>query len=91
MDLYKDKSNINLPQYFQSINFDKTKLKTIIVNTQKCVYDLKIAEINERIQRYVFQKNFIILNYVCTCMHLYIHLVFMFLFYFIFVCINKYV
>ncbi|KYN11593.1 hypothetical protein ALC57_16181 [Trachymyrmex cornetzi] len=51
MDLYgRDKGNISLPQRLQPINFDETKLKTIIVNTQKCFYDLKIAEINKRIQ-----------------------------------------
>ncbi|KYM82199.1 hypothetical protein ALC53_07347 [Atta colombica] len=49
MDLYgKDKGNISLPQRLQSIN--ETKQKTVIVNTQKCFYDLKIAEINKRIQ-----------------------------------------
>jgi len=55
MDLYgKDKGNVSLPQRLQTINFDETKLKDVIVNTQKCFYDLKIAEINKRIQRYSF-------------------------------------
>lgn len=61
MNLYgKDKGNISLPQRLQPINFDETKLKNIIVNTQKCFYDLKIAEINKRIQRYL-QKNIFII------------------------------
>ncbi|KYM94480.1 hypothetical protein ALC62_14923 [Cyphomyrmex costatus] len=52
MNLYgKDKGNISLPKRLQPINFDETKLKTIIINTQKCFYDLKIAEINKKIQR----------------------------------------
>ncbi|KYN33331.1 hypothetical protein ALC56_12042 [Trachymyrmex septentrionalis] len=52
MDLYgKDKGNISLPQSLQPIDFDETKWKNIIINTQKGFYDLKIAEINKRIQR----------------------------------------
>jgi len=59
MDLYgKDKGNISLPQRLQSIN--ETQQETVIVNTQKCFYDLKIAEINKRIQGYL-QKNIFII------------------------------
>lgn len=54
MDLYgKDQGNISLPRRLQTIDFDETKLKDVIINTQKCFYDLKIAEINKKIQRYL--------------------------------------
>ncbi|XP_025267271.1 uncharacterized protein LOC112638905 [Camponotus floridanus] len=52
MDLYgKDKGNVSLPPRLQPHDFDGTKLKDVIINTQKCLYDLKIAESNKRIQR----------------------------------------
>lgn len=51
MDLYgKDKGNVSLPPRLQPRDFDGIKLKNII-NTQKCLYNLKIAESNKRIQR----------------------------------------
>lgn len=54
MDLYgKDKNNISLPQSLQTINFDETELKNVIINTQKCFYDIKIAEMNKKVQRYL--------------------------------------
>jgi len=66
MNLYgRDKSNISLPQRLQSINFDETRLKNVIVNTQECFYNLKITEINRRIQRYLFKK---IISYI-MCVH----------------------
>jgi len=52
MDLHgKDKGNVSLPPRLQLRDFDGTKLKDVIINTQKCLYDLKIAESNKRIQR----------------------------------------
>lgn len=52
MDLYgKDKGNISLPPRLQPRNFDETKLKNVIINTQRSLYNLKIAELNKRIQR----------------------------------------
>ncbi|XP_072761848.1 cilia- and flagella-associated protein 157 [Anoplolepis gracilipes] len=52
MDLYgKDKRNVSLPSSLQPHNFDDTKLKNVIINTQKAFYNLKIAESNKRIQR----------------------------------------
>lgn len=57
MDLYgKDRGNISLPPRLQPRNFDETKLKDVIVNTQKEFYNLKIAEIKKRIQRYAFKR-----------------------------------
>lgn len=70
MDLYgKDMSNVSLPQRLQTINFDETKLEGIIVNTQKCFYDIKIANINQRIERYLL-KNILLFYYVHV--HIYI-------------------
>lgn len=61
MDLYgKDKGNVSLPSRLQSRDFKETKLKDIIINTQKCLYNLKIAESNKRIQRYLFRKIFLV-------------------------------
>ncbi|XP_070149953.1 cilia- and flagella-associated protein 157-like [Polyergus mexicanus] len=52
MDLYgKDKGNVSLPPRLQSRDFKETKLKDIVINTQICLYNLKIAELNKRIQR----------------------------------------
>ncbi|CAL1685675.1 unnamed protein product [Lasius platythorax] len=52
MDLYgKDKGNISLPPRLQPQDFDEIKLKNVIINTQKCLYGVKIAELNKRIQR----------------------------------------
>ncbi|XP_050458101.1 uncharacterized protein MG328 homolog [Cataglyphis hispanica] len=52
MDLYgKDKGNVSLPPRLQTLDFKETKTKGTIINTQKCLYDLKIAESNKRIQR----------------------------------------
>ncbi|XP_012228261.1 cilia- and flagella-associated protein 157-like [Linepithema humile] len=47
MDLYKKK---NVPS-IRSRNFDETKLKNVIINTQKSFYTLQIAETNKRIER----------------------------------------
>lgn len=52
MNLYgRDKGNVSLPPRLQPRDFDGTKLKNVIINTQKCLYNLKIAESNKRIQR----------------------------------------
>lgn len=88
MDLYgKDMSNVSLPQRLQTINFDEIKLEGIIVNTQKCFYDIKIANINQRIERYLLKN--ILLR---TCTYLYFYLVFKyFSFYFIFINMNSFI
>lgn len=79
MDLYgKDKGNISLPQRLQTIDFDETKLQDVIVNTQKCFYNLKIAEINKRIQRYLCKVTMIIILYH-VCGSIYICLIFILL------------
>lgn len=53
MDLYGiDKGNVSLPPRLQMRDFKETKKKEdTIINTQKCLYDLQIAESNKRIQR----------------------------------------
>ncbi|KAL6430278.1 hypothetical protein ACFW04_007772 [Cataglyphis niger] len=52
MDLYGvDKGNVSLPPRLQTLDFKETEKKNTIINTQKCFYDLKIAESKRRIQR----------------------------------------
>lgn len=74
MDLYgKDKGNISLPQRLQTINFEETKFKDDIINTQKSFYNLKIAEINKKIQRYLCKITMIvILHHVCGSIYIYL-------------------
>jgi len=63
MDLYeKDRGNVSLPQSLQPPDFDGTELKKTIINTQRCFYDLKIAEINRRIQKYLLKRNIFLIK-----------------------------
>lgn len=58
MDLYgKDKGNVSLPKRLQPPDFDETKLKNVIINTQTRFYDLKLAEVIKRIQRYILKTD----------------------------------
>jgi len=60
MDLYEKEKDINvnfLPPRLR--NFDDTKLKNVIINTQKCFYTLQIAETNKRIERYLLKDAFL--------------------------------
>ncbi|KAI4504392.1 hypothetical protein M0802_000863 [Mischocyttarus mexicanus] len=55
VDFEKDKGNISLPQRLQSPDPDEKKkgkrVEPMIINMQKAVYDLKINNINNKIQR----------------------------------------
>lgn len=52
MDLYgRDKGNVSLPPRLQTLDYEETKRKDTIINTQKYFYNFKIAESNRRIQR----------------------------------------
>jgi len=58
MDLYgKDKGNVSLPKSLQPPDFDGTKLEKVIINTQRAFYNLKLEEINRRIQKYLLKEN----------------------------------
>jgi len=63
MDLYgKDRGNVSLPRSLQPPDFDGTKLEKTIINTQRCFYNLKIAEINRRIQKYLLKRNILLVK-----------------------------
>lgn len=55
VDLEKYKGNINLPERLQSPDLKNDKNEKVegpvIINMQKAFYDLKINDINNRIQR----------------------------------------
>ncbi|KAF7401295.1 hypothetical protein HZH68_007115 [Vespula germanica] len=65
VDLEKYKGNINLPERLQSpdLKNDKNeKVGPVIINMQKAFYDLKINDINNRIQRLQERNNELINN-----------------------------
>lgn len=52
VDLYgKDKGNISLPQKLQSYDDEAQKDLPTIINTQRTFYSIKIADIENRINR----------------------------------------
>lgn len=66
VDLEKYKGNINLPERLQSPDLKNDKNEKVegpvIINMQKAFYDLKINEINNRIQRLQERNNELINN-----------------------------
>ncbi|XP_076757253.1 uncharacterized protein LOC143427208 [Xylocopa sonorina] len=58
MDLYgKDKGNISLPAKLQSYEDDDQKAKPTIINLQRTFYDIKIADIKNKINRLEERNN----------------------------------